>query len=173
MSIQRLSLTGALLAAVGVLSACVSTAGIHAPASGEPMRVTLYMYAQEQKFGLANPAHTDPVELYSKSRGAASLKIADDEVLLDIIDYLGENGFDEREKIGKAPMGGAYTLAFEVETANGTSHWGTNQKTSSREELIAMNQCVRYYVNEKYNQVQAYQATENTQGGAFFKGVEQ
>jgi hypothetical protein len=152
------------------MTACASTAGIHSPASGEPMRVTLTMYGAGQKFELVNPAHTDPVKLYSRARRAPNLKVADDQALLDIIDYLGAQGFNEHERVGKAPAGGAYTLAFEIETPGGVSHWGTNQKVSPQEELVAMNQCVRYFVNEKYNQFEAFQTIENADGGGYFDG---
>ena len=165
----RLSTIGTIVLLLGALGSCATTAGIHAPASGEPIRVTLYMNSQGQRFELVNPAHTDPIELYSSSRSSAGVKVTDDDVLLEIVDYLSAEGYGEREAIGRAPAGGMYSLAFEVETANGTSHWGTNQKVSAPEDLAAMNRCVRYFLNEKFNRVQAFQTMKNREGGGYFK----
>lgn len=132
------------------------------------MRVTLYMYGAGQTFGLVNETHTDKVELYSNKRTRPSVKIAQDETLLNIIDYLGENGFADNEQDGSAPGGGAFTLCFEVETAAGTSHWGTNPRTNTNEERLAMNRCVAYFVNKNYNQIESLQAVQNDEGASLF-----
>jgi hypothetical protein len=168
-SARSLRPTVLLLAAATVVAGGCASAGLHHPSAGEPMRVTLYMFRQGQEFELANPAHTDPVELYSRTRASANTKVVEDEILLEIIDHLGSEGFSRYEKAGKAPGGGPYSLCFEIETAGGTSHWGTSQATSSPDELLAMRECVRYFLSDHYNRYQAFQTIQNEEGGAFFE----
>lgn len=149
------------------LPSCASTAGVHAPAAGDPVRVTLYLTHQGQEMGLATAAHTDPVELYSSPRGRGTLKVASDEVVLDVVDYLGENGFDEREQSGRAPRGGAFTICLEIESSAGVTHWGTRPGVTPAEEHEQMKACMAYFIRT-YNGVQAFQAVDNPDGAELF-----
>ncbi len=134
------------------------------------MRVALYVYRSNLSFELVNPAHTDPVDVYSTKRTTPNLKVADDEVLRSLIDFLGEHGFSEYETDGAAPPGGPspYTMALEIETESGVSHWGTSAATNMAEKA-SMQECYRHFINGVFNQVQAYQTIDNPEGSRFFE----
>jgi len=163
---QKLLLLSSLL----FFTSCAS-AGIHTPSADQPLRVSLLTQGGASRFEIANAAHTDPVELYSRPRTQGStMKVAPDAVVLDMIDYLGSHGYGDHERRGSVSKAGvaAYARAFEIESSAGISHWGLT-RGSDIEELKAMTKCFDYFFNEVFNQIEAYQTVENQDGDFQFK----
>jgi len=159
-----------LFAPLLLLASCAST-GIHSPDESQPLRVSLVTSGGASRFEVANAVHTDPVAHYSSTRSRGSIKkVASNELVLDMIDFLGSHGFGEYERLGSIKKSGvaAYARAFEVETAAGISHWGVT-KLSSLDELESMTACFDHFFNQVFNQVEAYQAVENKDGEFQFK----
>ena len=165
---QLLSLP--LLALAVLLASCAST-GIHSPGDGDPMRVSLFTNAGASRFEIANDVHTDPVSLYSSTRSNGStMKIAPDSIVLDMIDFLGSYDYAKYERPGTVKKSGvaAYSLAFEIESPAGISHWGVT-RLSDLEEHKSMKKCFDHFFNEVFNQIEAYQTVNNKDGKFQFK----
>ena len=159
-----------LLAPLLLLASCAST-GIHSPGEGEPLRVTLITSGGASRFEVANAVHTDPVAHYSSTRTRGSIKkIASDELVLDMIDFLGSYNYGKYERIGsiKKSAVAAYARAFEIETSAGISHWGVT-KLSDLDELKSMTACFDHFFNQVFNKIEAYQSVENKDGEFQFR----
>ena len=158
-----------LLLPLFFLVSCAS-AGIHTPDTGTPLRVSLLTRGGAQRFELANSTHTDPVELYSTKRSKSSgMKVASDDVLSDVIGFLGNYEYATYEMKGSVAGFGlaVYSLAFEVESASGTTHWGIT-KQSGKEEIANMKACYEYFFNA-WNEVEAFQTVDNSDGNFQFR----
>ena len=150
-----------------MLASCTST-GIHQLTEEQPMRIS-YVDSRS-KFELANPAHTDPVKLYSTSRAKSTgMKVTRDAILIDVINFLGEHNFSEYETVGSVNSSSlmAYSMAFEIETEAGISHWGIT-KMATRDEIDNMRECWDYFFNI-WNHVEAFQTIDNQKGDLLFK----
>ncbi|MFT5285976.1 MAG: hypothetical protein ACI8TQ_002144 [Planctomycetota bacterium] len=150
-----------------MLASCTST-GIHQLTEEQPMRIS-YITARG-KFELANPAHTDPVKLYSTTRSMASpMKVTKDAIMIDIIEFLGSNGYSEHETTGAVLDSGlvGYSVVFEVESQTGVSHWGIT-RVSTANEISQMSECRDYFFNI-WNNVEAFQTVDNQKGDFSFK----
>lgn len=163
----RLQLPSVLaLMLTALLSSCVSglTAGLDAD---DALRVTVEQRTQGQHFEMVSPAHTDPVELYSRTTRDASTKVAEGAQVKNVIEMLADGGMAEYGKQGAAPRMGPETIMFEVETPSGHFHWGTNPATPL-EERKAMVVCFNEFLME-FNRVQAFQSFAAQEGDKLFK----
>ncbi len=146
-------------------TACVS--GGHAIDSGEPARLELSSYARDGmvQFVLVNEAHTSRVELYSEKSQSANTKVASNEDLQELVDYLDDNGFFTNAVAGQAPeaTGGK---ALELELNGATVQWYVSH-LSTRAQQEAFTRCYQAML-QVYNSIFAAQSVENTQGESIF-----
>ncbi len=104
----------------------VATTSGPAPRTGRAIEVHYRAYASAMELGLVNESHTERAELYSQTRplAAASVKVATDEILEEVVRYFREQGFFELARSGaapaSAPQGGKQAL--EVATPEGRVH---------------------------------------------------
>jgi len=119
------------LTSLGLLSACATPSGGSASAdSSTPARVTFRDYREGTKFELVNEAHTDRVELYSKISTDPSTKVANNEVISALLDYLSDSGFESQARSGAAPRtSSAWQYSGEIETTAGTVFLAVNSST--------------------------------------------
>lgn len=104
-----------------------------ARASSAPARVEFRHLRQNQKMVLVNQAHTDRVEYYSRQRSDLSTKIATDEDMDALVEYLhGQSRFLEYSRPGPAPASG-YIKYAEAQLPRGTFHWGIGDHTPKAE----------------------------------------
>ncbi len=156
-----------LCASLALVASCAS-AGVHSASPGEPTRVALFLYKNGLVLELVNEAHTAPVAAYSETRSSSTLKVVDDKTMSDLVRYLGKHGFSDHEEVGRAPRGaGPYILAFEIESPNGTSHWGTTA-ADSVDKQRNMQESYRHFIGDVFNRVQALQTVENPEGSSLF-----
>ena len=151
-----------------MFASCAST-GIHQLSEEQPMRISYI--TQRGKFELSNPAHTDPVKLYSTTRPRVSpMKVTKDAIMIDIIEFLGSNGFSEHETTGSHLDSGlvGYSVVFEVESKTGVSHWGIT-RVSTEDEIKQLSKCRDYFFNI-WNNVEAFQTVDNQKGDFSFQG---
>jgi hypothetical protein len=108
------------LTSLGLLSACATPSGGSASAdSSTPARVTFRDYQEGTKFELVNEAHTDP-----------STKVANNEVISALLDYLSDSGFESQARSGAAPRtSSAWQYSGEIETTAGTVFLAVNSST--------------------------------------------
>lgn len=82
---------------------------------------------------LVNQAHTDRVELYSSKRSDLSTKVASDDVMELLLEYLhGDSRFFEFARPGPASSGN-YIKYGEAQLRTGTFHWGVSDHTPKAE----------------------------------------
>lgn len=124
-----------LVCCLALAAACASAAprSSSAQVTSKPARVEFRHLRQNQKMVLVNQAHTDRVEYYSRQRSDLSTKIATDEVMDALVDYLhGQSRFLEYARPGPAPSGG-YIKFGEAQLPRGTFHWGISEQTPKAE----------------------------------------
>ena len=167
---RRTQLTFCLLLAAGCASTAPRSSATAGP-QGDPARVVFRDLRQGQTFALVNEAHSDPLELYSKTRSAAeaSTKVIENEVMDALLDYLeGEGDFFDHARPGPAPATG-FEKVGQVETDRGTFHMAVSQ-SSPEEEQQDFLRCYMNFV-ALWSNVQQFQAVENPGGstGVFQK----
>jgi len=87
-------------------------------------------YRQGTSFELVNEAHTDRVVLYSEIRENPTTKVASNEVMTALLEYLDSSGFNERAHSGVAPRSSSvFQWGGEIETSSGTISMLVNDKT--------------------------------------------
>lgn len=100
----------------------------------QPARVVFRHIERNQTMALVNGAHTDRVELYSQQRRDWSTKVAEDEVMDALIEYLyGPSRFFDHARPGPAPTGG-YLKYGEAQLAGGTFHWAIHANSPLEEK---------------------------------------
>ncbi len=162
-SFLRLSL--ALLVVLG--SSCASSG---AGGDSAAVRVSLWGYEGSPSFELLSTSHTERVDLYSKERQNASVKVQKDEVMNALVERLYDLGYEKYARNGSAPdpeAGGAgIKRAFEVER-NGVASWWALATNSSGEEKVAFSTAVSDFL-DLFNVTLGLQNVENTEGGEYF-----
>ena len=133
MSTQSRTIAWLALTSLGLLSACATPSGGSASAdSSTPARVTFRDYREGTKFELVNEAHTDRVELYSKVSADPSTKVASNEVMSALLEFLKDSGFESQARSGAAPRtSSAWQYGGEIETTAGTVFLTVNDSTSA------------------------------------------
>ena len=157
-----------LLASASVLlTACSATSGPGGgggdPADGEPVRMRLVHYLQGIRFELVSEAHTPRLEQYStvadKEWLKASRKVASNQWMSGLRDYLDRQGFSRDAEPGGAPDGArGLRWSLEVEDAHGLRHvsyLGSEELSVQRR----MNTYQKAFI-DTFNSTQAFQAVE-------------
>lgn len=154
------------LLSVALLASCASTSERHSFSA----RVTLLAYADEFRVELRSESHTSPVEFYSARRSVADTKIASDEILLALVEYLDQNGFAEHASHGPAPTRApnGVTRALEVEVDGSLRHILAGSGVP-RESSVTLHALTRN-VFDIFNKVQAFQQTDAEDGTGVFVG---
>ena len=139
------------LLSLALLSACASpTSASNAPeasASAAPARVRFMDYREGTVFELVNEAHTDRVELYSEVRSDTTTKVANNEVMDELLKYLESSGFHQHARSGVAPRtSGSFRWGGEVEAGGGTFFMVVGDHTPSDQRLIFID-CYMNHVN--------------------------
>ena len=126
------------LASIGLFSGCASTSSTAASKElSAPARVSFYDYRGEKSFVLVNEAHTDRVELYSKISDQASTKVASNEVMSALLEFLEDSGFDRQARSGAAPRTSkVWQWGGEIETESGSVFVVVNEQTPTAEKKI-------------------------------------
>jgi hypothetical protein len=102
-----------------------------------PTRVTFRDYQQGTNFVLVNEAHTDRVELYSKISAEPSTKVASNEVMDALLDFLNTSGFKKQARPGVAPRSSTtWRWSGEIETSNGSVFFVVNDQTPTAEKKL-------------------------------------
>lgn len=149
-----------------LLAACASTP----PRSAFAGRVTLLAYSDEFRIELRSESHTSPVDFYSTRRSAADTKIASDEILQALVEYLDQNGFADHAANGPAPTTApsGVTRALEVEVDGSVRHLLAGNAVP-RESSVTLHKLTRN-VFDIFNKVQAFQQTDAEAGSDVFVG---
>ena len=138
MSPLRRTIAWLALTSLGLFGACASPN--HASALEDiatPARVTFRDYRQGTSFVLVNEAHTDRVELYSKISADPSTKVASNEVMNALLEFLKTSGFEEQARPGVAPRSSsAWQRSGEIETSGHSVFFVVNDKTPSAEKKM-------------------------------------
>ena len=126
------------LTSLGLLGACASPNSTSVlEDSVAPARVTFRDYRQGTSFVLVNDAHTDRVELYSKISAEPSTKVASNEVMTALLDFLESSGFEEQARPGVAPRSStAWRWSGEIETSGRSVFFAVNDKTPTAEKKM-------------------------------------
>ena len=104
MSPLRRTIAWLALTSLGLFGACASPNSSSALQDmSTPARVTFRDYRQGTSFVLVNDAHTDRVELYSKISAEPSTKVASNEVMDALLDFLKTTGFEGQARPGVLP----------------------------------------------------------------------
>lgn len=160
-----LPLTLALTAATGPVSlwSCAGPgqSGSSSASTAEPrvLRVRWRIYSSNQNLCLASQGAQDRTETYSKAVpiDAAGTKIAPDDVVAAMIEFLDDNG--PKFITGTAPVtGGAYTQSIEVETAGATRYIAVGKGTPL-EDQKRFQECWKAFASV-YNQTYQLQTVE-------------
>ncbi|MSR61519.1 MAG: hypothetical protein EXS08_03595 [Planctomycetes bacterium] len=155
-----------------LLVACASTGagrGAQDDAPGEYL-VTLRNFKTGERFELASESHTDRVSYYSETRADATRKVQADEVMEAFVEELGDQGFDSKAQVGKAPgVASGDVIRWGLEIAHGETrrHWlvGTGSQAADWQTF----QKCRDTFLQLYNITVSYQTVQNQSGRQFFQ----
>lgn len=146
----------------GALVGCAAPAkqgGNAAAAEPRALRVRWRIYASGQDLALASQGAQDRTETYSKAVAIADAgtKIAPDEVVAALIEYLDDNG--PRFQPGNAPAaGGAFTQSIEVDEPGGKRHIAVG-KSSPLDDQKRFQECWKAFA-AVYNQTYQLQTVD-------------
>ena len=157
-------LLGVLLAVL--VASCAATA-VRSSFAG---RVTLLAYSDEFRIELRSESHTSPVDFYSTRRSVADTKIASDEILQALVEYLDQTGCAEHAAKGPAPTSPptGVTRALEIEVDGSVRHLLAGNAVP-RESSATLHRLTRN-VFDIFNKVQAFQQTDAEAGSDVFVG---
>jgi len=159
------------LLSLALLSGCAgSPSAPEASLSATPARVRFMDYRQGTAFELVNEAHTDRVEFYSKVRSDTMTKVANDEVMGALLEYIQTSGFHRHARSGVAPrQSSSYRWGGEVETKSGTVFMLVNDQTPKGKRQAFLD-CYMNHVNLWSNVFQLQRV--DTDPGEVFKKPE-
>jgi hypothetical protein len=105
---------------------------------------------------LVNELHTSRVDLYSSVRTEASTKVATDEVVAALVEYLDQQGFMRHAATGSA--GGRSTQSLELQLDGRRTFMGIS-KGSPADQIQTFRNCRDGFI-ELYNQIYQLQAVD-------------
>lgn len=129
------------LLALALSSACAATPNEAANALPTgPARVRFVDYRQGNAFELVNDSHTDRVKLYSEMRADSSIKVASDEVMSALLEFLQDSGFHRYARSGVAPRtSSTQRWAGEVEVDGATVFVIVDDLTPATQRKVFLN----------------------------------
>lgn len=130
--------------------------------------VRLYDARNDLLLELASESHPDYQYLYSTSRGTASLKLAPDELMGDLVGDLEELDFRVLAGPGAAPRSGGVRGWVEVREGSETHTFvlaEAGMSTAQFESFAAMKLVVGYY----YGKIGGLQFIDNPAGADIFR----
>lgn len=138
-----------------------SQSGSDSASTAQPraLRVRWRIYSSNQNLCLASQGAQDRTETYSRAVpiDAAGTKIAPDEVVAAMIEFLDDNG--PKFIAGTAPTtGGAYTQSIEIEAAGATRYIAVG-KGSPLDDQKRFQECWKAFASV-YNQTYQLQTVE-------------
>jgi len=161
--LMPLTLALTAVAAPASLLGCAgpSQSGSSSATEAQPraLRVRWRIYSSNQNLCLASQGAQDRAETYSKAvpLDAAGTKIAPDDVVAAMIEFLDDNG--PKFITGAAPTtGGAYTQSIEVEAAGATRYIAVG-KGSPIDDQKRFQECWKAFASV-YNQTYQLQTVE-------------
>jgi hypothetical protein len=151
---------------LALLGAC-SAPG--ADAAGRRVVVGLYDAKGPVHLDLANQSHPELADVYSHQRQDASLKLAPDELMLDLVRDLDQLAFSELAAEGEPPGDGPAVRGW-VSVTDGASRriFVLPAQGASREQLEAF-AGMKLVINEYYTHVGGLQFVNNPQGHDIFR----
>jgi hypothetical protein len=152
-----------------LLCACSSTRDAVEPTR---LRVGLFDYRSEKAFELVSETHTARIAQYGQVRAEASRKVQTDEVMVELVGWLEDEGFAQFAQPGPAPRQGGAEVpwAMEIETEGGVRHVA-GLRTRPQSDQV---QCMRLKAGflDIYNNTYAGQAVEVREGESPFTAPE-
>ena len=162
---QVLSLALPALAMLG----CASTTASHsAPVVGQPAEVRFYDSRTGLHMAIVNDSHLTllgveggsardrRIAFYSAIRGEAGPKVITDEILVGLIDYLDEAGFERLAVSGPIAEGESGSISLEITTGPAVRHV-VRRRGMSAEDAKSFNELVMAFY-QTYNTIPQYQA---------------
>jgi len=149
-------------------ASCASTSS--APAELElPTRISFRDYRGDTHFSLVNEGHTSRVELYSSKRSNAITKVASDEIVAALLEFIDGSSYADYARNGQAPVRASQWIqAIEVQSGNGIDHILLAAKSTDSSETRTFRK-VRDAFLDTYNNVFQAQAVQAEPGETVFK----
>jgi hypothetical protein len=148
-----------------VLNGCLATSAAAVP-QGSRVIVRLYDAGSGIVLALANESHPTLQEVYSHARADASLKLAPDQLMGELLAALDRAGFALHGQPGEAPDRGnrSYLLVDRDGQQIVFAEPARSADPETRQAFIHMKLLMDHY----YTPVGGLQFIDNAQGGAFF-----
>ena len=161
---------------LGALCACATpdAARDAAPstdaAGGRRVVIGLYDAKGELRLDLANENHPDLAHVYSRQRADATLKLAPDELMDDLLGDLSRLSFGSLAAAGDPPSPGPAVRGWvTVEEGSGRRTFVVPAAGASAEQLQAFAH-MKLLINEYYMHVGGLQFVTNPEGHDIFRG---
>ncbi len=161
---------GALLAGIFLMmiTGCASTPAVPVP-SGSRVIVRLYDAKGRIELALANETHPGFQEVYSHARADASLKLAPDELMGQLLASLDLNGFNAYATSGAAP--GQGNVSYLAVDHDGEQVVFVEPPRSADIEKRRTFTMLKLLMTHYYTPVGSLQFVENTEGGGIFEAT--
>ena len=130
--------------------------------------VRLYDAHTGVRLELANESHPDYHDLYSRPRNEATLKLAPDDVIEELLDRLDELNFDRLSAPGSPPEGAVVYGWIEVVQDRQARTFAVPRTGASREQLSRFAQ-MQFAVSDVYSHVTGLQYIDNPSGPELFR----
>jgi len=154
-----------LLASLIVLLGACSSVGLGF--GGDRLLVRLYDGKNQLRLQLSNQSNPDLEDVYSREQPDASLKLAPDQLMEELIADLDKLNFQTLSAPGEPPKAGARGWV-EIHK-NGSSRTFVVPEVGANAEQLTSFAYMKLAVNEYYTHVGSAQFIKNQQGGALLK----
>jgi hypothetical protein len=151
-----------------VLAACAGTSGAPSAALEARTVVRLYDAGSRLRLELANESHPELQDVYSRRRPDASLKLAPDELIGDLVRDLERLEFAALSSQGGPPDEASLRGWVQIESDGVERTFAVPSEAPSAEELQAF-AYMKLVFNEYYSHVGGLQYIQNPQGGDLFR----
>ncbi len=155
-------------AGAGGPGASGATAARGPRAGGEKLLVRLYDARHELRFELANESHPDLAGVYSEPRTEASLKLAPDTLMAELLEDLGQEGFERLASDGTPPAAPPGRGWVEVRTGDRSRSFVVPPDTAASPEQVNAFVHMKLIISEYWSHLGALQYIENPQGKSIF-----
>lgn len=147
------------------ISGCASTPAVPVP-SGSRVIVRLYDARSGIELALANESHPGYQEVYSQARADASLKLAPDELMGQLLASLDRNGFNLYARPGRVPKPGkrSYLAVDHDGRLTVFSEPPRSANPDMRQSFVRLKLLMDHY----YKPVGSLQFIDNPAGSALF-----
>jgi hypothetical protein len=136
--------------------------------SGDRTLVRLYDAHTGVRIELANQSHPDYRDVYSRPRTEATLKLAPDELMDDLLDRLDDLHFDQLSAPGAPPQGDDLLGWLEVVQDAEARTFVVPRAGATREQLSRFAQ-MQFVVSDAYTHVTGLQYIDNPEGAELFR----